>query len=386
MTNKKILLISSNSSGRGGGERYLVYLTEGLKQIDCDVHVLLSDFNYMDNWAEILSAKGSVIHRRSLLGLRHRPFRFIQSIRDKKQQRRIAEICKDINPDGILVNQQYDEDGLDYIMGALMAKVAPVAGTIHMPMTRTKNQRPLGKLRGKFLEEWYNMNPYNIIFVSEGSQKEFHDYYDINYSTSIVNSGYIFPEMTNSNKLKKPEMWSDSIPIVGFIGQFSAQKNLRLLVDSWLKSLQKKQESYLLLVGDGEDRDSIKKRLLKQAPQDSWQITGWTNHPEDYLPLMDIYMMTSHFEGLPLALIEAVGKGLPAIVTNFNGATDVAKKAPWVRIVPDNQSESIALELQICLKGLSNLKQKAQNGRKEFQNYFSVQRMAEDVLAVLGLK
>jgi len=388
---KKILLISSNSSGRGGGERYLVYLAQGLKQLGCDVHCLLSNASYMDNWAKLLSEENAIVHRHFLVGLRDRRLRFFQSVLDVKQQGIISELCQSIKPDGILVNQQYDEDGLDYIAGALMAKSAPVAGIIHMPMTANKNDRPLGKLRGGFLKIWYQSHIYKLIFVSEGSKKEFEDYYNIRNTTTVVNSGFIFSEKFDLDNFKldnfkKTDTLQDSIPVIGFIGQFSSQKNLKLLVDSWLKSISAEHQSYLLLVGDGEERSVIEKLLNKEAPQGSWHITGWQDQPEKHLPLIDIFLMTSHFEGLPLALIEAAGYGIPTVITNFNGATDVAKKASWVKVASQNDPNIIGQMLQEYILNLSTLKQQANNGREEFQQYFSVKRMAEDTINALGLK
>ena len=145
------LLISSNSSGRGGGERYLVFLTKGLHEKGCEVHALLSDVDYMDGWAKSLNEEGAVVHRHPLKSLSQRPLRFFQSTRDSIQIETVSAFCRRIAPDAILVNQQYDEDGLDYLMGALKAEVAPVAGVMHMPMTGTKDNRPFGRLRGSIL-------------------------------------------------------------------------------------------------------------------------------------------------------------------------------------------------------------------------------------------
>lgn len=340
----------------------------------------------MDNWAKLLSEEGATVHRHSLVGLKDRPLRFLQSIIDIKQQRIISEFCQSIKPDGILVNQQYDEDGLDYLAGALKAKVAPVAGIIHMPMTENKNERPLGELRGALLKMWYESHIYKLIFVSDGSKKEFEDYYNITSLTNVVNSGLIFSEKVDLNNFKKPDTWQNSIPVFGFIGQFSSQKNLKLLVNSWLKSISSDHQSYLLLVGDGEERNAIEKLLISEAPEGSWHITGWQDHPEKYLPLIDIFLMTSHFEGLPLALIEAAGYGIPTVITNFNGATDVAKKASWVKVVNQNDPNVIGQMLQEHILNLSALKLQANNGREEFQQYFSVKRMAEDTINALGLK
>lgn len=381
--NQRLLLISSNSSDRGGGERYLVYLTQGLRLLNWEVHVLLSNINYMDGWAKELTAAGAQVHRRRLLGLRSRPLRFVQAITDLKQQQEIAEACRQIAPDAILVNQQYDEDGLDYLAGALMANVAPVGGTIHMPMAANKHKRPLGKWRGKILKRWYKQHSYYVILVSQGSQTEFENYYSYPRPTKIVNHGCLFPEITISHP-PLPSNWIKPLPIIGFSGQFVYQKNLQLLVDAWLWTIKQGTSSRLVLIGDGVQRQELETSLDQAAPEDMWHITGWQEHSEAYLPILDIYAMTSHFEGLPLALIEAVGRGIPSVVTNFNGATDVATRASWVSIAASTP-EAVGEALIKSINQLSWLNQQAKIGQQDFQTYFSLKRMASDTLAALGV-
>jgi glycosyltransferase involved in cell wall biosynthesis len=382
--NKRLLLISSNSSARGGGERYLVYLTQGLLLLGYEVHILLSTISYMNDWANELTAHKVQVHRRNLAGLRSRPLRFVQSMLDKNQQLEIAKVCKQISPDAILVNQQYDEDALDYVAGALMSQVAPVGGTMHMPMTANKHQRPLGKLRGKLLHQWYEKHLYSLILVSQGSQKEFENYYSSPRPTKVVNYGCPFPEIIASHP-PFPSNWVEPLPIIGFSGQFVSQKNLPLLLDAWLYTRKQGIQSRLLLIGDGLERNNLEKQLRNNAPDDTWHITGWQEHPEAYLSVLDIYAMTSHFEGLPLALLEAVGRGIPTVVTNFNGAFDVAERASWVNIAADASPESVGQALIKSINNLSWLKQEARNGQQDFQNYFSLQRMASETLAALGI-
>jgi glycosyltransferase involved in cell wall biosynthesis len=382
---QRILLISSNSSDKGGGERYLIYLTQGLQQLNCEVHVLLSTVTYMDGWAKELTQTGAIVHRLPLIGLRDRPLRFVQSIRDRKQQETIAQFCQQLTPDAILINQQYDEDGLDYIAGALLADVAPVGGTIHMPMTAKKNQRPLGKLRGAWLQKWYQQHPYHRIFVAQGGQQEFCNYYHHLSSGSVVHYGVPHPEETT----EEPATVSSSAPsklTIGFIGQFSQQKNLHLLVDSWQWLRQQGIDSKLMLIGDGAERASLEDRLIGIADRQDWQITGWQAHPEKYLSELDLYTMTSHFEGLPLALLEAVGRKLPAVVTNFNGAADVAQQAPWVTVVPNPSPQSVGQALQSALQNINSLKQQAIQGQADFWQYFSTRRMAQDTLTALQIQ
>jgi len=382
---KRIVLISSNSSARGGGERYLVYLTQGMRCLGHEVHALLSDVRYMDGWLEALGAEGAVVSRRHLLGLRDRPLRFLQSIVDHKQISSIANLCREIAPDAIVVNQQYDEDGLDYLAGALAAQVAPVGGIMHLPMTRNKHQRPLGSLRGKLLSWWYCRHPYRLIFVSRGSQEEFESYYACPRPTAVVNSGVPFRE-DPAVPPSLPIGWrDDNIPVVGFVGQFVLQKNLMLLVDGWLLARGRGVECRLLLVGDGPTRPTLEKRLKDAAPSEMWHITGWQDQPENFFSVMDLYAMTSHFEGLPLSLVEAAGCALPAVVVNFNGAIDVGKRAAWVRVVEDTDAAAVGQALAAAIAELPSLKAQARAGRQAFRDYFSPERMARDILAALGV-
>ena len=382
--NKKILLISSNSSSRGGGERYLIYLSQGLHELGCEVHALLSNQSYMDEWATLLNEEGAEVHRLPLVGLRHRPLRFIQSIADRKQQQKITQFCQQLHPDTILVNQQYDEDGLDYLIGAIKAKTSSVGGTIHMPMTVNKNQRPFGKFRGKLLQKWYKNHPYHKIFVSSGCQTEFNNYYQISGSTNVVNLGCSFAGGLNS-PTDLPGSWQDNLPIIGFIGQFVPQKNLSLLIEGWLWLNRQGIKTRLLLVGDGIERATIEQKLLKFSVPETWKITGWQTNPEKYLSVIDIYAMTSNFEGLPLSLIEASGNGIPSIVTQFNGASDIAFQAPWVKVVSSRDSATFGKSLWETINNLSNLKQIAQQEQARFRKYFSSKRMAKDTLIALGI-
>lgn len=382
---QNLLLISSNSSARGGGERYLVYLAQGLQALGCQVHALLSCKDYMDPWAQDLTAVGAIVHRRPLIGLRDRPLRFIQSVADKKQQELIADFCRELSPTAILVNQQYDEDGLDYLAGALRARVAPVAGVIHMPMTATKNQRPLGKWRGHVLQSWYARYPYQLVFVSQGGWREFYTYYEkLGQNGKVIHYGCPFSEV-NPLKPELPPNWNDGSPVIGCLCQFVPQKNLELLVDAWFWLRQRGSMPRLLLVGDGPQRSYLESRLSKAAPVGSWLITGWQTQPEAYLAAIDLYVMTSHFEGLPLSLLEAAGQGIPSVVTNFNGAAEVAEKASWVQVVTESTVLAVGQAMESSLGQLSHLKHQACINQPGFQAYFSVERMAQDTLAVLGI-
>ena len=381
---RKLLLISSNSSGRGGGERYLVFLSRGLLELGYEVHALLSNNPYMDDWAGQLAAAGAVVHREPLKGLSQRPLRFVQALADRSQITRIQRFCAKLTPSAIVVNQQYDEDGLDYLTGALRAGICPVAGIMHMPMTGSKNQRPLGRMRGRVLSGWYERNAYRLIFVSEGARQEFEAYYPHPRPTSVVINAVPLEE-TKTTGYKRLFFPADA-PVVGFSGQFVAQKNLHTLVDAWLAVRKASENCRLLLIGDGPERPAIEERLRHAAPADAWRITGWRADAEQLLSELDVFVLTSHFEGLSLSLLEAAARGVRCVVAPFNGAGDVSMRAAWVTIAKSNAPADIAPLVDSALASRRRDPAPSQAELECFRSFFSVRRMARDVLAVLELQ
>jgi len=381
---QSILLISSNSSSRGGGERYLVYLARGMRDIGIKVYVLLSTLQYMNYWEAELAEVGAEVYRFPLKSLSQRKLRFLSAMFDRRQVDTISFFCKALNPDAILVNQQYDEDGIDYLEGALTLTGVPVMGVMHMPMTLTKNQRPLGRLRGLILSYWYARHPYRLTFVSEGAKAEFEEYYTLPYTTYVVNNSAPF-NMSISDELPTLFFPEDHLPIIGFVGQFVPQKNLKCLIESWYLLVKRGILTRLLLVGDGPERLNLEKRLKILGNSDAWSITGWTSKPELMLSCIDVFVMCSHFEGLPLSLVEAAGRGITCVVTPFNGASDVAKHAPWVHVTRGHSDADLVETLEQVLLSecfrLPVLPEKL----AVFRAHFSIHRMAMEVVNVMEI-
>ncbi len=377
-----ILLVSSNSSGRGGGEKYLVYLTTALREVGSTVHALVSTAEYMNVWDLELKTAGAVVHRLDLKSLAQRPLRFFQSITDGAQIRRIARLCTDLRPDGIVVNQQYDEDGLDYLAGALASGCKNVCGVMHLPMTAKKHERFLGGFRGIVLKSWYERHPYSLILVSKGAQREFEKYYPRPRPTYVVNSAV---PVVRPGHVPKRVIWRDDVPVVGFIGQFVPQKNLMFLIEGWVAALRSGSRSRLLLIGDGPQRPGIEGYLRTNAPSGSWFITGWVEHPEEYAGNIDLFLLLSHFEGLSLSLLEVASKGIPCLITDFNGGEEVLERAPWVLQTSSTDLLRYVADLRLVLVSLNKGESFSQTQVSQFNRYFSPRRMALEILNTLGL-
>ncbi len=105
--------------------------------------------------------------------------------------------------------------------------------------------------------------------------------------------------------------------VIGNVGKFNQQKNKLFLLDILKKLLEIGVNAHLLNVGDGELRDEFVDKMKKNAVEDYVTLTGVVEDTENYLQAMDIFVMPSLYEGLPVVGVEAQANGLPCVFSNL---------------------------------------------------------------------
>jgi glycosyltransferase involved in cell wall biosynthesis len=107
-----------------------------------------------------------------------------------------------------------------------------------------------------------------------------------------------------------------SAPTIITVGRLVEQKGLDILLRAWSVAVPSLPGWRLAMVGDGPLRPELQ-ALARQLGVEA--CTDWLGHLDDPVPLMracEFFVMTSHFEGTPNALLEAMACGLPAVVTD----------------------------------------------------------------------
>lgn len=103
--------------------------------------------------------------------------------------------------------------------------------------------------------------------------------------------------------------------VVGHVGRFTYAKNHRFLLAIFAEVVKKRPEAVLLLVGDGECQQEIIAEIQRLGLEEKVILAGKTAEPEKYYPLMDVVMLPSIFEGLPVTVIEAQVSNVPILVS-----------------------------------------------------------------------
>lgn len=179
--------------------------------------------------------------------------------------------------------------------------------------------------------------------------------------------------------------------VVAWHGRISiGQKGLDILLDAWERVYHERtaRNLRLLLVGTGRDADQLRQRITAK------QLRGvlWVNEfVQDrtairrYLSAADVYAFPSRHEGFPVALVEAMGCGLPVIAADAQGVPDILEggEASGGLVVPRNNAAELALALAYALHDEAWSRELGKRARDRAEACFSLETIGKQLRTFL---
>lgn len=117
-------------------------------------------------------------------------------------------------------------------------------------------------------------------------------------------------------KLMRQEMKIEDKFVIGHVGRFSEQKNHKLLIEIFKRYYQENKNAILLMIGEGELESIIKEKVKSYGLQHNVILLKPVSNINDYLQVMDIFLLPSKFEGLPVVAVEAEANSLSVITSD----------------------------------------------------------------------
>lgn len=118
------------------------------------------------------------------------------------------------------------------------------------------------------------------------------------------------------NKKRKELNIKDDTLVIGHVGRFVEQKNHRFLIDIFNEVHKQKENSILLLVGQGPLMEEMKEKVKTLGIEDSVKFLGQRNDVNELYQVFDVFCLPSLYEGLPVVGIEAQATGLLCVLSD----------------------------------------------------------------------
>ncbi len=171
-------------------------------------------------------------------------------------------------------------------------------------------------------------------------------------------------------------------PLLGSVGRMHRSKDFSNLLTAIAQVQELVPTVRALLVGDGELRDELVAQAQSLGLSDVVTFAGIRGDVPDILAALDIFVLPSLWEGLPLALLEAMAASLPVVATTVGGVPEVVVDGETGLLVPPQNPQSLAHALLTLLRDPARRCKMGQAGRKRVEKYFTVERMVQQTEAL----
>lgn len=182
-----------------------------------------------------------------------------------------------------------------------------------------------------------------------------------------------FRDTSFSRELIRKELGIKEKLIVGTVSCLKPQKNPLDFVR--MAALIPEKRVGFIIAGDGALRKRMEEEVSKNRLHDRFYLLGWREDIEKIIRLFDVFVLTSFWEGLPKALLEAMASGLPPVVTAVDGMKEIIENGENGFLVPPGDYKAMAGKVRILLQDKTLREKIGEKARESVGEVFEISSM-----------
>lgn len=334
----KCLFVAS-SMNFGGAERVMSILSNAWCDKNCEVKILLTRTPAQSKYAlnknvELLSCYDRV--KRAWI-----PHVVIM--------KSIRSLCKAWRPDVVI--SFYND----------VAALTALATTgCHIPLIYSErndpnrvNQRTVDKTYRRIVEQ----SARGFVFQTTGAQKC--------YPKKVQDRSAVILNPLDTTGFPTHDFTSEKKEIVT-VGRLEPQKNQKILIDAFSKFAKDFPDYKLTIYGEGSLRPELEQFIQSKGLQDRVMLPGSKNRIQEHIKDAALFVLSSDYEGIPNALIEAMAIGLPCVSTDCSpgGARELINDGENGVIVDCGNSDALAKAMVLLLEDREKAQKMGINAKK----------------------
>ncbi|MDX6452107.1 MAG: hypothetical protein QOH16_2156 [Gaiellaceae bacterium] len=197
--------------------------------------------------------------------------------------------------------------------------------------------------------------------------------------TTVHNA--VAPEVVRRREDVRDEFGVSDIPLIAVVGRLAEQKNHAFVLDVAIALRQIGQPFRVLLIGDGSLRRELAHAIAQKDLRNHVELLGTRADVVDIVSAADAFLMTSRWEGLPLAMLEAMAVRTPVVATAVRGVVEIVRHEHSGLLVDEGNPLAAAATITRLLNDPDLGARLADAGARDVTQY-SVPRMVDGYAAV----
>jgi glycosyltransferase involved in cell wall biosynthesis len=164
--------------------------------------------------------------------------------------------------------------------------------------------------------------------------------------------------------------------VVGTAGRLSPEKNHALLIEAAARVGKERADIGFVVFGDGPLRPALEGRINRLGLRDRFVLAGFRADVASYLPHLDLAVLSSTTEGLPVFLLEAFAAGIPIVATAVGGIPEVVEEGKSGYLVPSADPGALAARILDALRNDEFRHALGRHGQERVRRDFSAPQQA----------
>ena len=343
MRNDPKIAIFVSFSGKGGVERMMVNLSEGLVALGCHVDLVLvkarsANLNALPSTVNVVKLGTS--HTMSSLPA------LVGYLRRKQ-------------PDALLAAKDRANQ-----VAILAKRLSGVSSRVVVRMGTTTSAALAGRSR---VRQWAWYLPMRFIYpladaviaISQGVATDLAETTRLPLShLRVIGNPVITPRIAELACEQICHSWftNSEMPVILGAGRLTRQKDFPTLIKAFAK-MRTERACRLVILGEGRDRNGLKALSARLGVKDSFDLPGFVNNPYAYMSRAALFVLSSAWEGFGNVLAESMALGVPVVSTDCpSGPREILAGGRYGPLVPVGDTDALA---KAMLETLANPLDKA---------------------------
>jgi len=188
---------------------------------------------------------------------------------------------------------------------------------------------------------------------------------------SVIFNPVVTPELIEKSRMSLEHPWlkEGKSPVILGVGRLTLQKDFTTLIHAFAQ-VRTVYDCRLVILGEGELRAELEQLVASLGVQDSVQLPGFAENPFAWMSRVQLFVLSSRWEGLGNVLIEAMACGAAVVSTNCpSGPDEILEGGRWGRLVPVGDVQALAEAMVAVLETpgdqLFDVRRRADNFKRE---------------------